>query len=129
MRTLSIANLPLADVTQALDLANYLLNLYKAPSSRFQSVTVDLHALEVAQQDAVLDLDIGSVVRVVYTPNRVSTAIDKYCLVEGVDDLIGPLFHSVRLKLSNLADGFSGSPFTLDDATAGLLDSIYVLAF
>ncbi|HEX3087782.1 MAG TPA: hypothetical protein VHQ23_03955, partial [Ilumatobacteraceae bacterium] len=129
VRSLSISNLPLADVTQALDLANYLLALYKAPSSRFQSITVDLHALEGTQQTAVLDLDIGSTIRVVYTPNRVSTAIDKFCLVEGVDDLIGSTFHSVRLKLSNLADGFSGSPFILDDATAGVLDGIYVLAF
>lgn len=129
--SLSIANLPLADAGQALDLANYLLNLYKDPATRFASVTVDLHALSATDQTTMLGLDIGSVVRVIYTPNSLAPAIDKFCLVEGFSETIasGATFHSMTLRLSNLADGFSGHPFILDDAINGLLDGINVLAF
>lgn len=127
--SLSISNLPLSTQEQALDLANYLLNLYKSPVSRFKSITVLLHGLTTGEQTSVLNLDIGSTIRATYAPNGIAPAIDKFCLVEGIDHLIGPMFHQVTLKLSNLADGFSGSPFILDDATAGLLDSVYVLAF
>lgn len=127
--SLSLSGLPLADATQALDLANYLLNLYKSPTTRFSSITVLLHALSGTDQATVLNLDLGSVVRVVYTPNKVSTAIDKYCRVEGIDHQMFPQYHAVTLRLSNLADGFGGSPFILDDATAGLLDGSYVISF
>lgn len=129
--SLSLAGLPLADATQALDLANYLLNLYKTPVDRFSSVTVLLHGLSLADQNTVLGLDIGSVVRVVYTPNKVGTAIDKFCLVEGIQHSLAPTYHAVTLRLSNLADGFAGRPFILDDTEVGVLDTVGagVLAF
>lgn len=121
--SLSLSALPLETQQQALDLANYLLNLYSQPVSRFQSVTVLLHGLTTTQQNTCLALDIGSVIRVVYTPNRVSTAIDKYCMVEGVTHELHPMYHAMTFQLSNLADGFGGHPFILDDATYGLLDT------
>lgn len=127
--SLSIANLPLETQAQALDLANYLLNLYAFPDQRISSITLNLHGLETVDQATVLALDIGSVIRVVHTPNDIAPALDKYCMVEGIDDLIGPMFHSVTLKLSNLADGLGGQPFILDDAEYGLLDGIGLLAF
>ncbi len=81
VKSLSIAALPLASETQALDLANYLLGLYSQPVTRFASVTVNLHGLTTAQQKLMLPLDIGTVIRVTYTPNKVSTAIDKFCVI------------------------------------------------
>jgi len=127
--SLSLSNLPLETQAQALDLANYLLNLYSQPVTRISSITVNLQDKSATDQATILSLDLGSVIRVVYTPNSVGTAIDKYCLVEGVTHDILPQAHSVTFKLSNLADGFSGSPFILDDANAGLLDGTYLLAF
>jgi hypothetical protein len=121
--SLSLAGLPLETQAQALDLANYLLNLYSFPASRFASITVLLHGLEAIQQATVLSLDIGSVIRVVYTPNKVSVPIDKYCMIEGVSHEMYPAYHAVTLRLSNLADGFGGHPFILDDASFGLLDT------
>ena len=129
VRTLSLSSLPLDSAAQALDMANYLLNLYRQPQQRFSSVTVLLHDLTPADQAAVLALDIGDVCRVVYTPNGVGDPIDKFCMVEGVSHDIGPLVHTVSFALSNLADGFAGQPFTLDDALTGLLDGAGVLAF
>jgi len=129
--SLSISGLPLDSQQQALDLANYLLSLYKTPTSRFKSVTVALHALSDTDQASMLALDIGSVIRLIYTPNDVAPAIDKFCMVERVSHLIdaSQLVHTITYGLSNLADGFSGHPFILDDPVAGVLDSTYVLAF
>lgn len=129
--SLSLPELPLETQQQALDLANYLLNLYSQPVTRISSVTVHLHDERISEgtAGAILALDIGSVIRVVYTPNDVGTAIDKFCMVEGVDHAIDWPAHSMTLKLSNLADGFAGNPFTLDSATLGLLDIAGVLAF
>lgn len=122
-RSLSLSNMPLDSEYQAVNLASRILGKYALPVSRIATVTVDLHALSTADQAAVLAVDIGSVIRVAYTPNRISTAVDQFCLVEGVDDLIGPLFHRVTFKLSYISDGYSGSPFMLDDATYGVLDT------
>lgn len=129
VRSLSLAELPLDSALQALDLANYLLSLHKAPMSRFASITVGLQGQTEADQVAVLSLDIGSVVRVVYTPNGIGPPIDKFCMVEGISHDMAPSVHSVTLSLSNLVDGFSGQPFLLDDAEYGLLDGVGLLAF
>lgn len=127
--SLSITEIPLETQAQALDLANYLLNLYAFPLQRFASVSVQLHGLGIDDQNTCLALDIGDVVRVVYTPNLVGDPIDRYCMIEGVSHQFAPTEHLLTLKLSNLADGFSGQPFILDDAEYGLLDGVSVLAF
>lgn len=108
---------------QALDIANYLLNLYKSPTSRFASITVDLHALTLVEQTQILNLDIGSVIRLIYTPNRIAPAIDKFCRVEGIEDIMAPMHHQRVLNLSNLADSFTGQPWILEDDTYGYLDT------
>ena len=129
--SLSLSALPLADETQAYALASYILNLYSQPVTRIASITVDLHALETADQGKVLNLDIGQAIRVKYTPNKVGTAVDQFVIIEGISHLIGAggTFHSVTLRLSKAVDGYAGSPFILDDPVAGLLDSAYVLVF
>jgi hypothetical protein len=129
--SLSLSALPLADETQAYALASYILNLYSNPATRISSITVDLHALEPTDQGKVLSLDIGSVTRVKYTPNKVGAAVDQFVLIEGVSHLIGAggTFHSVTFKFTKLNDGYSGSPFILDDPVNGLLDGANVLVF
>lgn len=129
VRSLSLSGLPLETEAQALGLAEYILTRYANPEARLASVTVLLHGLSLTDQTAVLNLDIGSVVQVSFTPNQIGTAVSKICLVEGIEHRISPAFHSVRLSLSNLAEGFVGETFILDDATAGVLDSAYVLSF
>lgn len=129
VRSLSISQLPLETVGQASTLANILLNQYSMPVSRIASITVNLHGLESADQGAVLSMDLGSVVRVVYSPNSISPALDQFCMVEGISHLIGNKFHQVSLNLTRLATGFDGVLFTLDDATLGKLDSGNQLAF
>ncbi len=124
VRTLSLSGLPLQTEAQAFALATYLLALYKEPVTRFSSVTVALHAESTTDQNKILNLDLSSIVRVKYTPNGISTAIDKFCTVEGITHTIGPAYHSVTLSLATLSDGYDTSQnLILDDATYGILDT------
>lgn len=127
--SLSLSGLPLETEGQALDLAYYLLNLYSQPITRVASITVLLHGIDPADWATVLNLEIGSVIRVLFTPNGVGAQIDKFCMVEGVSEQFDIEFMSVTFHLSNLGEGFGTTPFTLDDATLGLLDGIGRLVF
>ena len=128
VRTLSLS-LPLDSAAQALTMATFLLNVYKQPAQRFSSMVVSLPPQTDAVQDSILALEIGSVIRVVFTPNKLGTAIDRYCLIEGISHDIGPMQHDVTFSMSNLANGLGGLPFVLDDATYGKLDGLGLLAY
>lgn len=121
IRTLPITGLLMDSDDQALDMANYLLSIYKAPDPRIATVTVQVHALALADQRTVLSLDLGSIVRVKYTPTG-GTLIDHFCLVEGIAHTVGPRNFTTVLSFSNLAAGFSGTPFVLDSTEFGVLD-------
>lgn len=122
VKSLTVSGLLLDTDDQSLQMANYLLALYKDPEPRIATLTVNLDWLTDAEHQDVLPLDIGSVVQVRYTPNRVGDPIDKFCMVEGISHRIIPFQHVIVLQLSNLADGFSGTPFVLDSAEFGVLD-------
>lgn len=129
VRSLSLGSLPFDSAAQALGLAEYVLAHYANPEARIAAVTVLLHGLSESEVTDVLNLDIGSVVEVRFTPNGVGDQIDRICLVEGISHSIRPAFHAVTLALSNLADGFVGDAFILDDATLGVLDGTGVLSY
>lgn len=123
IRSVSLTGLLMADDDQSLGMANYLLALYKDPETRIASVEVKLHGVSAGQQMAVLGLDIGDVVRVVYTPNGVGDPLDTFCLIEGRSDQLTQVTHTVTFALSLLANGFAGTPFVLDSIEFGVLDA------
>lgn len=124
VRSLTIGGLLMDSDQQTVDMAYHLLNLYQDPQPRIASVTVALDGISDADRKTIVELDIGSVVRVVYTPNGVGDPIDKFCMVEGVNPA-GSVhgLHRFTLFLSNLADAFSGQPFTLNSTEFGVLDT------
>jgi hypothetical protein len=65
-------------------MANRLLLTYKDPLYRFESVAVDLDRLTESQQNAVLDLEIGDIVQVEFTPNGIPPAIERPCRILGI---------------------------------------------
>lgn len=124
IRSLTITGLLMDSDQQTVDMAYHLLNLYQDPQPRVSSITVALDDLSDTDRKTVVELDVGSVVRVVFTPNGVGAPIDKFCRVEGCNpsgNVHG--LHTFTLFLSNLADAFSGTPFTLDSAEFGVLDT------
>lgn len=103
---------------QAQDLADWLVNLYGEPQLRIQSVSLVMQGLTVQQQNDVLGLELGDVVRVVFTPNGIGDAIDRFVAIDAIEHVVTPNVHTVQLDLSQTIGAF-----ILDSATFGVLDS------
>ena len=99
-------------------LADFLLARFKEPQYRFQSLSVVLDVLTEAQQDKVLDLEIGDIVQVKFTPSGIPPAIDQYCRVIGIDHNWSASEKRVNLSLERL----DFTLFVLDSILFGTLD-------
>lgn len=110
-----------SDVTS---IADILLQKYSEPEYRFKNLEVQLDELTTAQQQQILDLEIGSVVRIKFTPNGIAPAIDRYAEVIRISNGSNQVTHSVALGFATLENAL----LVLDDAEFGKLD-LYALAF
>ena len=83
----------LANDADALDLANYILKLYKDFQVRFDVMTINLMALSPTDQAAVCSLDIGSIIDVeLHPPSSTSANFD-----DRVDFVHGPVISLVQV--------------------------------
>lgn len=105
-------------------LASLLITKYSQPEYRFKTLEVQLDELTTAQQVQILNLEIGSVVRIKFTPNGISPAIDRYAEVIQISNGSNQTTHTVGLGFSTLENAL----LVLDDAEFGKLD-VYALAF
>jgi hypothetical protein len=96
-----------------------LARQYAYPEYRFENVTINLDTLEPAQVTSILNLEIGSLCKIVFTPNGVAPAISKYAEVISISDNTDVVRHSITLGFSTL-DYVS---FILDDTVFGRLDT------
>ncbi len=117
-RTLSQTGLLIQDPAQLQFLADFLLARYKAPAYRFETVTVVLDTLTEANQNAVLDLEIGDIVQVRFEPSDIPPAIEQYCRIIGVNHDWNPGSKNISFSLERLDFAI----FILDDAVLGVLD-------
>jgi hypothetical protein len=99
-------------------LADFLLARFKEPQYRFQSLSVVLDVLSEVQQNEVLDLEIGNVVQVKFTPSGIPPAIEQYCRVIGISHDWQNNEKRINLSLERL----DFSLFILDDLVLGILD-------
>jgi hypothetical protein len=99
-------------------LADFLLARFKTPQYRFESLSVILDVLSEAQQNEVLDLEIGNIVQVKFTPSGIPPAIEQYCRVIGISHDWQNNEKRVNLSLERL----DFSLFILDDPVLGVLD-------
>jgi hypothetical protein len=108
----------LADDTQAQSLADAIVARYSEPLLRIDDIEVVLDALTPAQVDQVLALELGALVRVLYTPSGIGDPIDQFVRLDQIEHNITAEQHRVRLSFSQ------GEPpaLVLDSATFGLLD-------
>ena len=117
-RSYSVTGLLTDSATDLQSLANFLLARFKEPQYRFESVSVVLDVLTEAQQNEVLDLEIGDIVQVRFTPSGIPPAIDQYVRVIGISHDWGNNEKRINLSLERLDFGL----FVLDDAIFGVLD-------
>ena len=104
----------------------YALNLaerFSEPDYRFESLEVALHALTPTKVDEVLNLELGSVARIQFTPNGVGDPIAQYGEIIRIDHNVGPETHFVTFSFNKLTQAV----FTLNDLIFGKLDEANVL--
>jgi hypothetical protein len=117
-RSYSATGLLTNSATDLQSLANFLLARFKEPQYRFESLSVVLDVLTEAQQNEVLDLEIGDIVQVRFTPSGIPPAIDQYVRVIGISHDWGNNEKRINLSLERLDFGI----FILDDVIFGILD-------
>jgi hypothetical protein len=100
-------------------LANFLLARFKQPQYRFEQVTVILDNQSLEQQNKVLDLEIGDVVKVKFTPSGIPPAIDQNCRVIGISNEWSNNVKVINIALERIDFGL----FILDNLTFGQLDN------
>jgi hypothetical protein len=99
-------------------LADFLLLRFKEPQYRFSSLSVILDILSEAQQDEILDLEIGDIVQVRFTPSGIPPAIEQYVQVIGISHDWQNNEKRINLSLERL----DFSLFVLDNPVVGILD-------
>ena len=117
-RSYSATGLLTNSATDLQSLANFLLARFKDPQYRFESVSVVLDVLTEAQQNEVLNLEIGDIVQVRFTPSEIPPAIDQYVRVIGISHDWQNNEKRINLSLERLDFGL----FVLDDPLFGVLD-------
>jgi hypothetical protein len=119
VRTFASDGLLFLGDSETAEFADFLASLYSQPDVRVTGHQVLLHGLPVVQQRYMKRLEIGDVVRTVWTPNNVGQAFDSLSLVEGIEHRIGIDRHEMMVQLTP----FSTAGFILDDPNRGLLDT------
>jgi hypothetical protein len=110
-----LLNNELADLES---LANFLLLRFKEPQYRFNSISVVMDVLSQTQQDEILDLEIGDIVQVRFTPSGIPPAIEQYVKVIGISHDWQNNEKRINLALERL----DFSLFVLDNPVVGILD-------
>jgi hypothetical protein len=106
------------DQSQLDFLADFLLARFKEPQYRFDRVTVVLDSLTEANQNSVLNLEIGDIVQVRFEPSDIPPAIEQYCRIIGISHDWNPVTKEVSFALERLDFAI----FILDDPILGVLD-------
>jgi hypothetical protein len=115
----SIDGVLLTSDTEALSFASYLVGLYDDPELRINEITVKLHDKTTAQVDQLCRVEIADVIQVIFTPNKVGSAINQYAMVTGVKHNIGIDQHEITFELAST----SVLNFVLDSTKYGILDT------
>jgi len=118
VRTFDVTNLLVETDQQIADIAVEYASRFSEPEYRFDSLEVDLHKLDLADQNKILGLELGSVVEAVFTPNGIAPAIDRYLEVINIEHQVRTDTHYVTLGFAELVY----APLVLDDAVFGKLD-------
>lgn len=113
--------------TQVDSLADFLLKRYKNPEYRFESVTVNLESLTSNQRAHILEMELGDVAQIKFTPNDVGSAIEVYNLVTRIEHRVSLERHDVTIGLGSIQSG----TFVIGDPLFGTIgaDALGVLGF
>jgi hypothetical protein len=118
IRTLSQSDLLTNSDTALGNLAAYLVGQYSEPEYRFEQIEIVLSEQTLANQTVLLNLDLGSVCKVVFTPNGIGSPIERYVKIISVNHTINSVTHYLNIGFATL----NNTNFILDDVAFGNLD-------
>ena len=122
---LTLDGLLLNETSQAEDMATFLVSKYDDPEYRFNSVTIDLNNIPEADVDKVLALDLNDVCEIVFTPNNIPPAIERFAEIISINHRVTPTSHEVTFGFAALDLQF----WRLSDAVFGRLSRGNSLAY
>jgi len=122
---LTQTGLLVANASDLGEMAVFFASKFAQPEYRFESVEVIVDQLPTVQQADILGLELGSVVKIVFTPNGIAPAIEKYAEIIRIDHAITITNHVVSLGFATL----DFTLFVLDDPEFGKMDATNALAF
>jgi hypothetical protein len=117
-RSYTVTGLLNQDPDELQFLADFLLARFKEPQYRFSALSVVMDILSESQQDEVLDLEIGDIVQVRFTPGNIPPAIEQYVRIIGISHDWQNNEKRINLSLERL----DFSLFVLDSPVLGVLD-------
>ena len=107
----------LASSADATALANWRVGTLSQPKYRIDAITISLEGCTAAQALQVLDVELGDVATVTWTPNSIGSAISQIVTVDQIAHDAAPDRHDVTFTMSETI-----AAFILDDAIYGVLD-------
>lgn len=123
IKNFSLTDIPLVNDAAGSALAASILSRYENPEVRFDEVEILVNPLSDSQTELIDSLEIGDVLTVTKTFSTGSPlAVTKNVVVEGIQHVVTPSRHDVRLRLGQITVLL---PFVLD--TSGLDDLSYAL--
>jgi hypothetical protein len=99
-------------------LADYWVARYGEPDYRFDAIDVALDGLSGSDAETVLQLELGDVVEMKFTPNNVGDPIERFLQITSINHDISIAEHRVRFGVGSLQFAF----LVLDDVGFGILD-------
>lgn len=119
VRTWNISQSQVSSDEQLVDIAVGEIAKYSQPVYRFAALDVNMNRLSSGQQDDIMTLDFGDVCKVVFRPNNIGDAIERFVEVINIEHRVTPDDYIVTLGFDEiLAPGL-----VLDDAVFGKLDN------
>ena len=112
-------NLLLSTDAALIDLAVVLAERYSEPEYRFSALEVAVHKLDAADQDTILDAEIGDIARVTFTPNNIGDPIVRFVQIININHTVSTQTHFVEFGFQAL----DYAALVLDDAEFGKLDT------
>lgn len=109
----------LADDTQAQSLADVILARFEEPLLRIDGIEVVLNAISDSQVLQVLQLELGALVQVIYTPSGIGDPIDQFVQIDSIEHGIDVFQHRVKISFSQ----GEAPALVLDSALFGILDT------
>lgn len=108
----------LSSTTSTDALASYYVSRYGEPEYRFQELNVSLDGLSGEDKASILDIELGDIVIIKFTPNGIGDAIDRYGQIIGINHEIGVDRHNISFSIGSLQFAF----LVLNDVGFGILD-------